>query len=197
MPITRSYDESSLLVSVAGGDERAYRSIFDHHWNRIYQVARSMLRDPDDAREAVQLVFIRLWEKRAHLPQVENFDAWLFIVARNTILSQLKKKATEAVMLADDLPLEDQLTPEMVMEYKQTSLLIQEALTRLPPQQLQVYKLSREKGLTHAQIAEQMNISPATVKSHIIRALHTLKAYIHERGGHTLLIIWLLSRVID
>lgn len=197
MPISRSYDETSLLISTAAGDERAYRAIFDHHWNRIYQVARAMLRDTDEAKEAVQLVFIRLWEKRTHLPQVENFDAWLFIVARNTILSQLRKKATEMVMLTDNLPLEDQLTPETVMEYKQTTLLIQEALTRLPPQQLQVYKLSREKGLTHAQIAQQMNISPATVKSHMIRALHTLKAYIREQGGHMLLAIWLLSRIID
>ncbi|QJB31893.1 RNA polymerase sigma-70 factor [Chitinophaga oryzae] len=197
MPESRYHDESDLLLRVAAGDEHAYKFLFDRHWNRIYQVALSFLKDAEESREAVQLVFIRLWEKRSHLPGVENFDAWLFIMARNTILNKLNRKATEAMMLTDDLPLEDQLTPEMAIEYKQTALLVQEALTRLPPQQLQVFRLSREQGLTHAQIARQMNISQATVKSHIIRALHTLRAYIRERDGNMLLALWLLTRIID
>lgn len=187
----------SLLLSVAAGDERAYKHLFDRHWNRIYQVAWSFLKDAEESQEAVQLVFIRLWEKRAHLPEVENFDAWLFIMARNTILNKLNRKATEAVLLTDDLPVEDRLTPEAAMEYKQTASLVQEALTRLPPQQLQVFRLSREQGLTHAQIAQQLNISQATVKSHMIRALHTLRTYIRERGGNMLLAMWLLTNIIN
>lgn len=197
MPVTKLYDEVSLLLRVADGDEQAYKSLFDSHWNRIYQVALTFLKLPVEAQEAVQLVFIKLWEKRTHLRDVENFDAWLFIMARNTILNQLKQKATETIMLEDDQSLEDELTPEAIMEFKQTELLIQEAVNQLPPQQLQVYKLSREQGLTHAQIAQQMNISPATVKSHIIRALHTLREYIRERGGNALLALWLLTRIID
>lgn len=195
MSVNQEYNEASLLQRVAADDEQAYRHLFDLHWNRIHQLALSFLKHPEEARDAVQLVFIRLWEKRRYLREVEDFDAWLFIMARNTIMNQLSRKAAEVIIPADELSLEDELTPEALMEYKQTAMMIQEAITRLPPQQSLIFKLSREQGLTHAQIAHQLNIAPATVKSHIIRALQTVRTYVRERGGHALLVIWLLTEI--
>ncbi|MEC5145903.1 sigma-70 family RNA polymerase sigma factor [Chitinophaga sp. 212800010-3] len=195
MSVNQEYNEASLLQRVAADDEQAYRHLFDLHWNRIHQLALSFLKHPEEARDAVQLVFIRLWEKRRYLREVEDFDAWLFIMARNTIMNQLSRKAAEVIIPADELSLEDELTPEALMEYKQTVMMIQEAITRLSPQQSLIFKLSREQGLTHAQIAHQLNIAPATVKSHIIRALQTVRTYVRERGGHALLVIWLLTEI--
>lgn len=195
LSVNQEYNEASLLQRVAADDEQAYRHLFDLHWNRIHQLALSFLKHPEEARDAVQLVFIRLWEKRRYLREVEDFDAWLFIMARNTIMNQLSRKAAEVIIPADELSLEDELTPEALMEYKQTAMMIQEAITRLPPQQSLIFKLSREQGLTHAQIAHQLNIAPATVKSHIIRALQTVRTYVRERGGHALLVIWLLTEI--
>ncbi|HVI44122.1 MAG TPA: sigma-70 family RNA polymerase sigma factor [Chitinophaga sp.] len=192
MPANLTYDEDALLARVAADDEYAYKLLFDHHWNRIYQVALSFLKNHEEAKDAVQLVFIRLWEKRDRLPEVNNFDAWLFIMARNTIINQLNKQVTATGEVEDVLP-EDYLTPEAVMEYKQTAMLIAEAVAMLPPQQSLIFHLSREQGLTHPQIAAQLNIAPATVKSHIIRALNAVREHIRRCGGPALLVIWLLT----
>lgn len=187
-------NERLQLLQIAAGDEIAYKQVFDRHWNKIYQVALSFLKSPEQAQDAVQLVFIKLWEKREKLPAVENFDAWLFIMARNTIVNFMQQKAF-TVIEADILP-EDYLTPQSLLEYKQTATFIQEAIRQLPPQQTLIFRLSREQGLTHAEIARELNIAQATVKSHIIRALNSIREYVRLHSGNTLLVIWLLAEML-
>lgn len=195
LPVNQTYNEKALLLQIAAGDELAYRQVFNSHWNQIYQVALSFLKTPGDAKEAVQTVFIKLWEKRHKLPEVENFDAWLFIVARNTIVNILHQQASfvDVAQVEDTVP-EDYLTPDSLLEYKQTASLIQDAIAQLPPQQSLIFRLSREQGLTHPQIARELNIAPATVKSHMVRALNTIREYVRKQGTSVLLIIWLLEK---
>ncbi|MET3880788.1 sigma-70 family RNA polymerase sigma factor [Chitinophaga sp. OAE865] len=196
LPVNQTYNERTLLLQIAAGDELAYRQVFNSHWNQIYQVALSFLKTPGEAKEAVQTVFIKLWEKRHKLPEVNNFDAWLFIVARNTIVNILHQQTSfvDVAQVGDTVP-EDYLTPDSLLEYKQTASLIQDAIALLPPQQSVIFRLSREQGLTHPQIARELNIAPATVKSHMVRALNTIREYVRKQGGNALLIIWLLEKI--
>ncbi|MEI3797691.1 MULTISPECIES: RNA polymerase sigma factor [Chitinophaga] len=196
LPINQTYNEKALLLQIAAGDETAYRQVFNSHWNQVYQVALSFLKTPGEAKDAVQTVFIKLWEKRHKLPEVDNFDAWLFIVARNTIVNILHQQASfvDVHQVEDTVP-ENYLTPDSLLEYKQTASLIQDAIAQLPPQQSLIFRLSREQGLTHPQIARELNIAPATVKSHMVRALNTIREYVRKQGGNALLLIWLLEKL--
>ncbi len=193
------YTEKELLARVAEGNEEAYKQVFDHYWNKIYQVALSFLKVSDQAEDAVQQVFIKLWEKRNKLPDVENFDAWLFIIARNTIINILEQTvaARKKAGQAGDVIAGNYLTPSGILEYKQVSAIIQDAVKRLPPQQALVFRLSREHGLTYTQIAERLQIAPATVKSHIIRALNSIREYVSRHGDHTVVVIWLLTAIAE
>lgn len=198
LPI-QPYTEKELLKRVTEGDEEAYKQVFDRYWNKIYQVALSFLKVPDQAEDAVQQVFIKLWEKRGKLPEVENFDAWLFIMARNTIINILERVVAprKGIQQIQDVMPGDYLTPARVLEYKQVAAIIQDAVNRLPPQQALVFRLSREQGLTYAQIAERLQIAPATVKSHIIRALNSIREYVSRHSDRTLMVIWLLAAVVQ
>ena len=198
MSSIQSYTEKELLERIAEGDEDAYKLVFDRYWNKIYQVALSFLKVPDQAQDAVQQVFIKLWEKRNKLPEVENLDAWLFIVARNTIINILERivSSRKGIQQIKDVVPEDYLTPSSMLEYKQVSEIIQDAVNRLPPQQALVFRLSREQGLTYAEIAERLHIAPATVKSHIIRALNSIREYVYRRTDRTLMVIWLLAAFV-
>lgn len=198
MSSIQSYTEKELLERIAEGDEDAYKLVFDRYWNKIYQVALSFLKVPDQAQDAVQQVFIKLWEKRNKLPEVENLDAWLFIVARNTIINILERivSSRKGIQQIKDVVPEDYLTPSSMLEYKQVSEIIQDAVNRLPPQQALVFRLSREQGLTYAEIAERLHIAPATVKSHIIRALNSIREYVYRHTDRTLMVIWLLATFV-
>ncbi|MDV6220584.1 RNA polymerase sigma-70 factor [Flavitalea sp. BT771] len=185
-------------MRMAKGDERAYKQVFDRYWNKIYQVALGFLKGPEQAREVVHLVFIRLWEKRANVAAVDDFDAWLFIMARNTILNFLQQKARspDNTAISQDVVPDDLLTPSALLEYKETLSIIQEAIQTLPPQQARIFQLSRNGGLTYAEIAAELDIAPATVKSHIIRALNTIREYVRKHGGHSMAVVWVLAEII-
>jgi RNA polymerase sigma factor (sigma-70 family) len=66
---------------------------------------------------------------------------------------------------------------------------IDESIEKLPLQQKNIFRMSREEGLDHKQIAERLGIEKTTVKNHMVRALNTLRTLLHEK--ETLLVLWL------
>jgi RNA polymerase sigma-70 factor (ECF subfamily) len=175
-----SYDEISLLSAIAKGDEAAFRQLFDQYWDNIYGVAFAFTKSPVIAEEMAQDVFVKIWLKREHLPQVKKFGDYLFIIARNHIFSELRKKILEQ-------PFSDHLlnyfqetgnTPENRLLLRETEQLLQKAIEQLPPQQHLIYCLSRDQGLNQEEIAAKLDISKNTVKSHMSKALQFIRNYL-------------------
>ncbi|MBN9382343.1 MAG: RNA polymerase sigma-70 factor [Chitinophagaceae bacterium] len=175
-----SYDEISLLSAIAKGDEAAFRQLFDRYWDNIYGVAFAFTKSPVIAEEMAQDVFVKIWLRRTELPQVKKFGDYLFIIARNHIFSELRKKIHEQ-------PFSDHLlnyfqevtnTPENQLLFRETEQLLLKAIQQLPPQQHLVYCLSREQGLNQEEIAAKLDISKNTVKSHMNKALQFIRNYL-------------------
>lgn len=174
------YNEQEILRLVASGDAKAFEALFRHYNKKIYTFARHLTESTDLAEEIVQDVFLKIWLKQADLLAINHFENYLFIVARNQIFTTLKKIARRStVALEDELSLNtDQDTPESQLMHKESLTLIQQAVSRLPSQQYAVYQLSKENGLTREQIAEQLNLSPETIKVHLSRAMRSIRAYV-------------------
>lgn len=180
MQSIKNYNERDLLLLIAEGNEQAFRQLFHHYKEKIYSVALRITRSETRAEELLQDIFMIIWLKRAHLPQLEDFNAYLFIVARNESYRELKKIAKEKKIAGGELS-EDILMYEIETD-KEISLqdynaLIQKAVAQLPQQQKAVYKLIKEKGLTREQTAQAMHINSETVKSHLAKAMKAIRAY--------------------
>lgn len=187
-------DLANLPKRLAEGDEQAYRQVYDQYWNRVYSVALSFLKSTQLAQDAVQSVFVRLWEKRNKLHDVIHFDAWFSVLARNTIVNALEYRAFQVSQgPVDELLPYNFLTPAYLLEYKDTLALIEKAVSTLPAQQARVFQLSREHGMTYSDIARELNIAPATVKSHMVRALNAIREYVRLYSGDTFLLFWILA----
>jgi RNA polymerase sigma-70 factor (family 1) len=184
LPASVSYDEIALLSNVAKGDEAAFRTLFEHHWDNIYGVAFAFTKSPVIAEEMVQDIFLKIWLKREHLPQLKKFSDYLFIIARNHIISLLRKKTSEQPFTDHLLNYFQQAghSPEDLLVCRETEWLVQKAIEQLPPQQHTIYCLSREKGLNQEEIASQLNISLHTVKSHMNKALQFIRHYLHTHA---------------
>ena len=184
------YDESRMLELLAAGSEYAFTELFSRYRAKVYTVAFRFLRTEDAAEEVVQDVFLKCWLKRQELIQVKNLDAYLRTVTRNLVLNRFRKLANEAAAQQELGRREQQIddTDHLLLGHQYQQML-QAALSQLPPQQREVYRLAREEELSHEDIASRMNISPVTVKSHMARALQYIRRYINS--SMTILIILL------
>lgn len=188
-------NEAYLLLQVADGDEKAFGTIFHHYRNKIYSYAFHLLESTSLADELVQDVFLKVWLSRDRLRTIDNFDNWLFIVARNQVFDALKllskdlavKKQMAEAVLSDENSVDNQLIN------KENEQLLQDALDRLSPQQKRIFILSRHQGMNHEEIATRLQISRNTVKTHLVHALRALRHTLPLHSDTVVLILLFLQ----
>lgn len=199
MPVTSLHNEEELLRRVATGDGLAFEQLFDAYWDHIYKVAFTLTKSRETARDIVQEIFIKIWLLREELPQKDSFRNFLFIVARNHILDELRRKVKEDPF-ASQLQAWFRQSPiqaDQQLLYHESQALIHQAVSNLPEQQRQVYLLTRENGWTQEEIAQQLQVSKNTVKTHMTRALHAIREYLANHiHGIILLVCCLLTALL-
>lgn len=172
--------DQTLLAGVSTGDEAAFRCLFDRYRGRIYTYALRLSENTSLADEVVQDVFLKVWLKRKDLAGVENFSAWLYAIARNRMFDMMKQQAreqqTRESMQQEDDPCAN--NTELYLLEKEQQGLLKDALAKLSPRQQLIYNLSRDRGMKHEEIANTLNISRNTVKTHLVHALRVIKDHI-------------------
>jgi RNA polymerase sigma-70 factor (ECF subfamily) len=177
-------NEKELVQQVADGSEAAYRKLFAHYWDPIYSVAFVFTKSREMAQDLAQDVFARIWIKKERLKEVNRFDAYLFITARNVIIDRLRKKVftagNEACLI--EYFADSSLTPYDRTELKEMEEIIYKGVSVLPERQRTAFRLSRFQGLGHEEIALKMGVSKESVKSYIVRAISQLRKYLAQHS---------------
>jgi RNA polymerase sigma-70 factor (family 1) len=171
-----------------------FKRLFDSYKNRVYGYVMAITHSPYSAEEITQEIFIKLWLCRDLLHEVENLDGYIFTIARNRTLNYLRKAASDRRSLRElqglAMPQNNNVEERaIVTDYDQ---LLRDALSLLSPQRRLVFQLSRDGGLNHEQIAEQLHLSRNTVKNHMVEALRFIRSYLGQHGSVLLLIFFLL-----
>lgn len=186
---TSLYNEKALLLRVSEGDEAAFRAIYDHYRKKIYTLGLLLTHSESQAQELVQDVFMKIWEKREQLREIDYFNAWLRTIARNTATNYLRARAMEKLGLAL-LPLNENGScfTENDAANREYASLLQAAIRQLPLQQQKVYILHRQQGLRHEAIAQQLGISVLTSKKYMKLALRSIRIFLEHRMDATVLL---------
>jgi RNA polymerase sigma-70 factor (ECF subfamily) len=188
------HSAKNLLDQIAEDNHDAFKQLVARHRDNVFSHAMAYLKDYSKAEDVTQEVFLIIWDSRASLKKVANPDGYLFVLTRNRIVAEFRKKVKLAML--DDLEqtrIDAGLMPNQLMENKETSALIRSALNEMPPQQRKVFELGKLEGLKYEEIARQLNISPNTVKVHMVQALSFIRTFIRHGGlGYLLLILFLL-----
>ena len=172
-------DVKQLLYSMAEGDERAYKTLFYMYYPRVRAFALGMLKNGDDADDLAQMVMMKVWLKRDLFYEVENFDSYMFRLTKNSVLNFIASKRVEFAELADDLvdnrASAVSFNPEAQMVARDTGVIIDMAVGKMPPQRQEVYRLSREQQLSNDEIALRLGITRKTVENHLNLALNDIR----------------------
>jgi RNA polymerase sigma-70 factor (family 1) len=184
MSFASPFDEENVLRLLSEDSKYAFQLIYNAYSNRIYKVSLSYLKSPILAEEVVQDVFFKLWFQRKNLAHLHSVEAWLYTVCKNLILNYLKKVSHDwelkKALLHDRRESEE--SADIKLREHQLAEILASAIANLSPQQRQIYVLSRENGLSYDAIASKLGISPLTVKTHMSRALSSIRDYFKSRG---------------
>jgi RNA polymerase sigma-70 factor (ECF subfamily) len=174
--------DKNILLSVSQENADAFKLLYKVLHQKVYSFAYHLTHHEEMAEDITQDVFVKVWNNRHELNSIDNFEAWLTVVVRNTSYNALKRMAAENLILKKIHNKQKDSTEnvEEIMDGKELESLILKAIEKLPPQQKKVFLLSRIQGLKHNEIAQKLDISVFTVKNHIKSALRFLKSTVHS-----------------
>jgi RNA polymerase sigma-70 factor (ECF subfamily) len=171
-PVTPRADFPKVLEELARRYRAPLRSYFIR---RVHSVA--------EAEDLTQEVFLRVLGRHAEA-QINNAEAFLFQTAANLFKDRARKEKVRARYLAEK-PIHDSvteiLTPERVLQGKETLWALLDALKELNEHTSRIFLLYRMENLKYREIAEMLNISISTVERHVIKALAFISKRIEER----------------
>ncbi len=182
-----------LLLKIREGDRVAFYNIYERYCKKLYGFVLRYIKVEADAEEIVQEVFVKIWESRSKLNTFSSFDSFVFTIAYNTSISLLRKRANEKKYIAHLQSLQQILdAPEVIdeLQFKELDEKLNKLLDKLTPRQKEIFKLSREDGLSHDEIAKKLNISVNTVKKHMVNTLAFLKTYFDKDMIVSLLFVY-------
>jgi RNA polymerase sigma-70 factor (ECF subfamily) len=158
-------------------DMTAYRTLFLKLRSRLKQFAFSILKSQEEAEELVSDVFIRLWEKRARLHEVESPRLYLYVMTKNMAISRYKSlrkplAPTEIEWLVQTSTIH--ITPEQILITDEMQRQIRQAMEELPPRCRLIFKLVKEDGLRYREVAELLHLSIKTIEAQMAIALRRI-----------------------
>ena len=171
-----------LFRQLAAGDDGAFRALFDHYHKRFYATALKMTRSADLAEEIVQQVFVWLWEERERFAAIARPEAYVFTVVYHHIHAHFRKVALDKKLCRElrAQPVAPETSADEWLGFREREKQLAWAVSQLPAQQQVVYQMSRTEGLCRAEIARRLDISPHTVKNHLLRALRYLRDQVNK-----------------
>lgn len=179
-------EEHSLLVLIAEGNENAFKALFKNHRAKIFNYIFRLTKSRVAAEEMVMDVFLKLWEGRALLAELDNFNAFLFAMARNKAYDFLRKAAKDRVLrelIWEEIQIASELRTDQKLILDEMERDYQYAIQKLSPQRQSVFKLSREEHMTYDQIAEHLQLSKSTIKNHILDSLKAIRSHMHQHNN--------------
>lgn len=175
-------DDKYLLEAVKRGHKEAFNRLFDRYASQLYHVTLKYVGRPEDAEEIVQEVFVKIWIYRSGLQPHLPFVPYLIKISKNLVINKSKKRLYEEAYIKHKTLSGmnyNHVTDNQVV-LKELQDLLEIKISQLPEKRKQIYKLSREQGLSNREIAEKLVVSESTVENHINKALKDLKSYLKE-----------------
>lgn len=170
------YDETNAARLISLSDEKAFKWAYDQYAPGLYVLACSMLGSSDEAKGAVQAVFVKLWEERVELRITRSLRNYLYTCTKHYILNRIRHLDAERrhSVYISLLYSEEDNSLEERLDARDRLMLLEHVIADLPPQQSRVLALKQE-GLSNAEIAQKLGISVPTVKFHYAQLLCTLR----------------------
>src|SRR5271169_4829954 len=186
MPVQLDPD-AALMLRVKRGDRAAFTELVEKYKQPVMNFVHRSLRDETEAEDVAQQVFLQVFKSRTRYERTAKFSTWLFTIARNLCLNELRRRSRHPAESLEESHAEHEDQPARQYEDKKINLpaenvlhgelvgKIEEALAGLPEIQRTAILLCRQDELSYEEIADVLGCSLSATKSLIHRGRETLK----------------------
>ncbi len=170
-------DEKQLLERLREGDQRAFDEVYRRYAKDLFSRAYHKTGVREICEDLIQDIFSGLWMKRGQLEIRQSLGAYLQGVLDNKIVDHYRRTCMHLKHLDQLIALFDrgELDPADQLTYKEQESALQSYISGLSGRMRDIFLLSREEGLPHAEISRRLNLSSQTVRNQISKALKTLR----------------------
>jgi RNA polymerase sigma-70 factor (ECF subfamily) len=173
--------DAARVRDCLAGDPQAFAALVQQYEKPVYNVALRMLRNPEDARDIAQSVFLKAWQNLSSYDPKYKFYSWIYRMAINESLNILRSHGRDAGPVDERLPAED-AGPADVLALGQGRAAVLAAVGRLKPEHRSVIVLHYFVDLPYEDIADVLEVDAKTVKSRLYSARQVLKDQLAARG---------------
>ena len=185
--------EKVLVQQAKAGDRNAFAALVSAYETKIYNLALRYLGNREDAMDASQEVFLRVFRFLPGFQEESGFSTWIYRIGVNVCKDMLAKQSRrneQSLEVEDEddkqrtMELADhRYTPEQIVENAELRSVLSEAIAALPDQQREVIVLRDIQGLSYDEIANVLSLEPGTVKSRLSRARENLRKKLLQNGN--------------
>ena len=175
-----SQDEAALVAEAIGGSELAFRTLVERYQRPVFSLVLRMVRDHGIAEDVTQEVFVKAWMALSRYDPRRRFASWLFKIASNAAIDQLRRKKLPTTPLetsdADQSSILDRIederseSPDTLVKRRELSTALEAAVAALRPEYRLVVLLRFREELPYKDIAEATGMPLGTVKTNLRRA---------------------------
>ena len=179
-------DLNVLVLQMHSGQQRALEQFYDATVGRAYALAVRMLRSREDAEEVVCDAYAQAWANAGKFdPERANAMGWLLMICRSRALDRLRQRRSRLATGTAELQELDDIAdpaprPDELLTLLQDGSRVHKALAALPEDRRRLVGMAFLDGLSHQEIATATGLPLGTVKSHVKRALASLRAALGE-----------------
>ena len=160
-------------------DLKAYQALYELLAARLKRFCFSFVKSPEAADEIVSDVFIKLWQIKNKLPEIDNLKVYLYTVAKNFCLNYITRNFKNPVVLLDEIDIEPVVhigNPEELCISADIVHKIRQAVRQLPPRSRLIFQMVKEDGMRYKEVADILHISVLTVRNQLAIAVQKLAA---------------------
>lgn len=176
------YEISNLVLLVSEGNQRAFTELFNLYYANLYRFVRYFLSETD-AEDIVSEVFVSLWNNRKKLVLVNNFNSYIYAMARNEAYAYLRLQNKIQNVSLDDMPVSLSICEESaegrIIE-KEMIEVYNKAVAQLPERCKLIFLMVREEKLKYKEIADILQITTGTIEQQMNQAIKRISATIEQ-----------------
>ena len=168
---TLPHDVDDVVSRAQQGDVEAFEQLYRTQFTAVYALCRRMIGDEQEARDLVQDVFVRTWQRLPTFRGQSAIGTWIHRLAVNVVLEHLRSAKRDALRFIED----DDTVPSRTTDRQlDTAMDLDRALVQLPAGARTVFVLHDMHGYSHEEIAQMTGIAPGTARAQLWRARRTL-----------------------